>query len=244
MELEDLEIVTDLSYQNDLNKVNNINSVVQNSIAHFSAEGSSLIFNLNAKTNVKNSNMTEYVMQKRPESAAYKVLFERSFKDHYDGMYRYCMTMVRDQADAEDIVHSVFTEFWQDRHKIDIHTSIQAYLYKGVYFKCMNRIKRDKVTQKYIATLQTNDHGSAQSDPAILEEVSAKITESIDALPEQCRKIFTLNRYNGMRYQEIADHLQLSVKTIENQMGKALKILRIHLSDYLQVIIFHLLTFF
>lgn len=64
MELEDLEIVTDLSDQNDLNKVNNLNSVVQNSIPHFSPDRSSLIFNLNAKTNVKNSNMTEYVMQK------------------------------------------------------------------------------------------------------------------------------------------------------------------------------------
>jgi RNA polymerase sigma-70 factor, ECF subfamily len=200
--------------------------------------------NLNTMISVKNRNMTDNLRQIGNRITTDKSLFEQSFRDHYDGMYRYCMTMVRDQADAEDIVQSVFTDFWQDRHKIDIHTSIQAYLYKGVYFKCMNRIKRDKVTQKYITTLPTDDGSSAQSDPAILEEVSVKITKSIEALPEQCRKIFTLNRYDGMRYQEIADHLQLSVKTIENQMGKALKILRINLSDYLHVSIFHFLTYF
>ncbi|MBK8056056.1 MAG: RNA polymerase sigma-70 factor [Saprospiraceae bacterium] len=205
---------------------------------------SSKDFNLIAKTNVKTSDMSDIIPQIKHLRVEDKALFEQIFSDHYDGMFRYCMTMVQNQSDAEDIVQSVFMDFWQDKHKLVIHTSIQAFLYKSVYFKCMNRIKREKVSQKYIASVSSQDANTSDSDPAILQEVTEKINEAIDALPDQCRKIFTLSRYEGMRYQEIADHMKLSIKTIENQMGKALKNLRIHLSDYLQVIIFNLLIFF
>lgn len=201
-------------------------------------------FNLIAKTNVKRMDMSDIIPQIKHLRVDDKALFEQSFSDHYDGMFRYCMTMVQNQSDAEDIVQSVFMDFWQDKHKLVIHTSIQAFLYKSVYFKCMNRIKREKVSHKYIASISAQDENTADSDPAILQEITEKIAEAIDALPDQCRKIFTLSRYERMRYQEIADHMQLSIKTIENQMGKALKNLRIHLSDYLQVIIFNLLIFF
>jgi RNA polymerase sigma-70 factor, ECF subfamily len=188
--------------------------------------------------------MSDNIIPLTPRKILDEAQFERAFKDHFDGMFRYCMTMVKDSLDAEDIVQSVFTDLWNDKEKLEFHTSIQAFLYKGIYFKCMNRIKREKVSQKYNNSLPLNETGAIESNPAILDEVHTKINEAVNALPEQCRKIFTLNRYDGFRYKEIADHLGLSIKTIENQMGKALKSLRIHLADYLQVIIFNLITFF
>jgi len=200
--------------------------------------------NLNEMVNVISVHMCDNIIPLSSKKILDNALFEQSFTAHFDGMFRYCMTMVNDQAEAEDIVQAVFTDLWQDRHKIEIHTSIQAFLYKAVYFKCMNRIKHEKVNQKYMASIPQENHQISESNPALLMEVNMMINEAVDALPEQCRKIFSMSRYEGMRYQEIADHLQLSVKTIENQMGKALKSLRIHLADYLQVIIFNLITFF
>lgn len=200
--------------------------------------------NLNEMVNVISVLMSDNIIPLSPKIILDHALFEQSFTTHFDGMFRYCLTMVKDQPEAEDIVQAVFTELWQDRHKTEIHTSIQAFLYKGVYFKCMNRIKHDKVNQKYIASLPQESHQISDSNPALLMEINLMVNEAVDALPEQCRKIFSLSRYEGMRYKEIADHMQLSIKTIENQMGKALKSLRIHLADYLQVIIFNLITFF
>jgi RNA polymerase sigma-70 factor, ECF subfamily len=164
--------------------------------------------------------------------------FEQWFSDYYDGMFRYCQTMIKDQDEAEDIIQSVFMDIWKDRESLEIHSSIQAYLYKGVYFKCMNKIKSEKVAQKYVH--QKSDAYS-HGDPAIYEEVASLIDEGINALPEQCRKIFLLSRFEGLRYNEIAIKLNLSPKTIENQMGKALKTMRAALSEYLQIIVVNIL---
>jgi RNA polymerase sigma-70 factor, ECF subfamily len=188
--------------------------------------------------------MTENIIKPKQIRVEDEVLFKKFFLDHYDGMFRYCMTLVQNQADSEDIVQTVFTDFWQGKDNLIIHTSVQAYLYKSVFYMSMNRVKKSKVTDKYISSLSKMDERTSSSDPAIFQEVNEKVNEAINSLPEQCRKIFSLSRFEGMKYQQIADQLDLSVKTIENQMGKALKILRIHLSDYLHFIIVNLLIFF
>jgi RNA polymerase sigma-70 factor (ECF subfamily) len=169
--------------------------------------------------------------------------FEQWFNEFYDGMYRYCQTMIKDRDEAEDIVQSVFLDLWKDREKIEIHTSIQAFLYKGVYFKCMNKIKSKKVENKYLLS-KNHDNEDYTNDPAIYKEVSSIIDETLTSLPEQCKKIFMMSRFDGMRYLEIANTLNLSPKTIENQMGKALKIMRVALSEYLQIIVLNILIFF
>ena len=201
--------------------------------------------NIFENTNVSKDRMSESISPLIEVRKMDEKLFEESFQNHFDGMFRYCHTMVNDQEEAEDIVQSVFADLWQDRHKIEFHTSIQAYLYKGVYFKCMNRIKRQKVNKRFTSryTYQSSNLID-EGNPAIFEDVNQKVNEAIAALPDQCRKIFTLSRSNGMKYQEIADHLQLSIKTIENQMGRALKSLRDNLADYLHLIIINLISFF
>lgn len=166
-------------------------------------------------------------------------LFEYWFRSYYDGMHRYCYTMTRSQSEAEDVVQAVFMDLWNDRHKIEIHTSVQAYLYKGVYYKCMNKAKHQKIERKYLAGIQEQSY--SKGDPAVESEVVQKINQAIESLPDQCKKIFLLSRNEGLKYLEIADTLNLSVKTIENQMGKALKILRVALSDYLNFIVFTIL---
>jgi RNA polymerase sigma-70 factor (ECF subfamily) len=106
----------------------------------------------------------------------------------------------------------------------------------------MNKIKHNKVAKKYLNTIP-NVESTAVTDTLIIQEIADKIKETIESLPEQCRKIFSMSRMDGLRYNEIAEKLNLSPKTIENQMGKALKTMRVALSEYIQIIALTILTY-
>jgi RNA polymerase sigma-70 factor, ECF subfamily len=171
-----------------------------------------------------------------------KARFEEVFNLYYDGLFRYCNTMIADKESVEDIVQNVFTDLWQERDTLVIHTSIQAYLYKSVYFKCMNAFKHGKVVHKFMKE-HTHSPFMEESDPAILTEVAETIHKTTESLPEQCRKIFKMSRVEGLRYNEIAETLNLSPKTVENQMGKALKTMREALVEYLHLIVLTIISF-
>ncbi|MBK9255138.1 MAG: RNA polymerase sigma-70 factor [Saprospiraceae bacterium] len=198
--------------------------------------------NIQNKMYVKHKDMNDKIKQIQEVKSVDNSTFEQLFTDHYDALYRYCQTMVKDQNDTEDIIQSVFMDLWNDRQKLVIHTSIKAYLFKAIYFKCMNKIKHDKVAFKYSNTV-LNAENTTATDTLIIQEIAAKITETIESLPEQCRKIFSMSRMDGLRYNEIAEKLNLSPKTIENQIGKALKTMRVALSEYIQIIVFTILTY-
>ena len=106
----------------------------------------------------------------------------------------------------------------------------------------MNKIKHDKVASKYSNAI-SNSESKSVTDTLIIQEITDKIKETIESLPEQCRKIFSMSRMDGLRYNEIAEKLNLSPKTIENQMGKALKAMRVALSEYIQIIVLTILTY-
>lgn len=165
-----------------------------------------------------------------------KAKFEEIFNGYYDGLFRYCNTIISSREETEDIIQTVFLDLWKERNNLVIHTSLQAYLYKAVYFRCMNVVKHEKVKNKYTSEKMTR-HEHIENDPAMFEEVNRKIEEATNNLPEQCRKIFSMSRNDGLKYHEIANVLELSPKTIENQMGKALRIMKEALRDYLNLII-------
>jgi RNA polymerase sigma-70 factor (family 1) len=198
--------------------------------------------NIQNEMYVKHKDMNDKIKHIQEVKSVDNATFEHLFTDHYDPLYRYCQTMVKDQNDTEDIVQSVFMDLWHDRGNLVIHTSIKAYLYKAVYFKCMNKIKHDKVASKYSNSI-SNSESSAVTDTLIIQEIADKIKETIESLPEQCRKIFSMSRMDGLRYNEIAEKLNLSPKTIENQMGKALKTMRVALSEYIQIMVVTILTY-
>lgn len=165
--------------------------------------------------------------------------FESSFRQYYEALVKYATSMVKETTLAEDLVQAVFEDYWKDRNKVIIHTSIKAYLYKGVYFKCMNFLKRRKIENKFIAQAHTEE--AYDDDQLASKELQIKINHAIEALPQECQKIFTMSRYDHLKYHEIATALHLSPKTIENQMGKALRLLRQALTEYL-VLLFTILT--
>lgn len=164
--------------------------------------------------------------------------FEQLFKTHFRGLYAYALTIVQDEIMAEELVQNMFCRLWEKKSQLEIHTSLKAYLYKTVYHDSLNYLKHQKVRAAHamyvVKHAETGVDNAA--DKAEAGQLDARIHQALSELPEQCRTIFQLSRYEGLKYHEIAQVLQLSVKTVENQMGKALKLMRVKLRDYLPLL--------
>lgn len=137
------------------------------------------------------------------------------------------------REEAEEITQEVFVKFWEKCETLSPDSSIKSYLYRSVHNSCLNAIKHEKVKDGYkqhvINYLESTYQDTIEeSDP---DAIRTRIHDEIDKLPPRCSEIFKLSRFEGLKYQEIADHLEISVKTVEVQMGKALKVLRESLKD-------------
>lgn len=169
-----------------------------------------------------------------------EIIFEQVFRDYYERLCNYANTMVNDMDEAEEIVQSTFLALWEKRSGIDIHTSVKSYLYQAVHNTCLNRIKHNRVRQthsEYYRYTADVAMGSG-SDLLIGKELEGQINDAIDSLPPQCQAVFRLSRFENLTYAEISEQLNVSVKTVENHMGKALRILREKLKDYLPLFLF------
>jgi RNA polymerase sigma-70 factor, ECF subfamily len=158
--------------------------------------------------------------------------FERFFNEHYIPVVRYCTTMVKNMDDAEDIVQQAFTSLWQKREAINIHTSARAYLYKTVYNASLDFLKHERIKGIHKRETLANNQEELYSNSKISNDLQEKIEKEISELPEQCGKIFKMCKIENLKYREIASVLNISEKTVENQMGKALKLLRESLKEY------------
>ena len=169
-------------------------------------------------------------------------IFEQVFRKYYAGLCTYGRGILRDAEEAEEIVQNVFVTIWEKREILEITQSLQSYLYRAVHNHCLNRIKHQKLRDEHQQYAQHYQEVSYESVSEVVNknELEQQLSKSIEKLPEQCRIIFKMSRFEELRYQEIADKMGLSVKTIENQIGKALKILRIELADYLPILLLSL----
>ena len=165
------------------------------------------------------------------------VIFEQVFKNHFKSLHGYAISIVKDETSAEEIVQNVFYKLWEKREKLEIRQSLKAYLYSAVYNESINYLKHVKVEAAYQKHETITNNGlENRSDPAAHKELQLKIDGAINELPEKCRTIFQLSRFEDMKYRAIAAHLGISVKTVETQMGKALRQLRSKLSEFLPVV--------
>lgn len=161
--------------------------------------------------------------------------FELLFKAHYKALHAYANMILKDLDLAEEIVQNMFLRFWEKRELLSVETSIKAYLYKCIYNDSLNYLKHEKVKEKYHDFTKHSMSELSESAAAKVElgELQMNLRTALNELPEQCRTIFQLSRFEELKYREIAEQLGISVKTVENQMGKALKILRMKLVDFL-----------
>lgn len=165
--------------------------------------------------------------------------FEMLFKTYYQPLCNYAYTFLQDREEAEEIVQTTFLSAWEKRQSVSIHTAVKPYLYAMVRNACLNVIKHEKIKQKHaveeIALAPQTVDSVAQMVSS--NELETRIQEAMNRLPEQCRLVFKLSRFEELKYAEIAEQLSISIKTVENHMGKALKIMREQLRDYLPLII-------
>lgn len=164
-------------------------------------------------------------------------VFESIFKAHYEHLVHFALKYVLEDDLAEEVVQDVFSNLWIKADSIVIRTSLKSYLFGAVRNACLNYLKHQKVRLAYATAQQSASSPSSEADFLELDELKEKIDLAMAKIPEKCRVIFELSRYENKKYQEIADELNLSIKTVENQMGKALKILRQELKDYLILIV-------
>jgi RNA polymerase sigma-70 factor, ECF subfamily len=165
--------------------------------------------------------------------------FEDVFRTHYKSLYAYAFTLLKDNMAAEEMVQNVFLKLWERSEGLTISGSIAAYLYRAVHNESLNHLKHLKVRsghQLHVSHLAGHDNDSA-AKRLHLKELNEHLRQALNNLPEQCRTIFQMSRFEELRYREIADRLGISVKTVENQMGKALKILRSKLVDFLILVL-------
>jgi len=173
-------------------------------------------------------------------------VFETVFKQHFNSLHAYACTILKDAVTAEEVVQSLFLKLWEKRAHLAIRTSLKSYLYRATYNDCMNIIKHGQVKQKHQAHMAyTNDSTYEHTANQLHEnELKRELQKALNLLPEKCRTVFQLSRFEELKYQEIADELKISIKTVENQMGKALRILRVALADYLPLLVYCLLKIF
>lgn len=156
--------------------------------------------------------------------------FRKIYEEFYTRLCFYAGKFIHDQEQARSVVQEVFAGFWMKREKLDISYSIKAYLFNSVRNGCIDYLRKEKSNQEALSGLIQED--SVSTDHIEVAELNARINSAIQALPERCREIFVLCRFEELKYAEIAEKLGISVKTVEMQMGIALKRLRNCLSDY------------
>lgn len=160
------------------------------------------------------------------KSIHHKSDFEVLFRSHYKALVGYANRLVANVEVSEDLVQQVFVNLWERRDQIEIEGSHRSYLLRSVHNACLNHFKHEQVKKDHATHALITESNSESHDLLEEEELRERVFKHINELPEQCRKIFTMNRLDGLKYQQIADELNLSVKTVENQMGKALKHMR------------------
>jgi RNA polymerase sigma-70 factor (ECF subfamily) len=165
--------------------------------------------------------------------------FNQLFSDYYVNLCRFAYTYVKDSAIAEEIVQEVFISIWEKRQELVISSSIRSFLYTSVKNKALNHIRDEKtrIGHEYEFAREQNTKVTQLINFCEREELTQLIDQAIGELPDQCRIIFELSRNENLTYNEIAQHLNISPKTVENQMSIALKRLRKKLSPYLTCLI-------
>lgn len=160
--------------------------------------------------------------------------FEALFRQHYSVLCSYANKFIDDIDASEEIVQDLFCNLWNNREKLEI-SSIKSYLFRAVRNSCFNLIKHINIREEY----KTFNESEIKLDEDKIDdnidasELEVKIRETIELMPPERKKVFIMSRFEGLKYKEIAERQNISIKTVENQMGKAIKFLKEQLSDYI-----------
>lgn len=175
---------------------------------------------------------------------------ERAMERIFDEYYSYLVTtayhVLMDQHQAKDLVQDVLFHFWSKKDTLTIENGLKSYLRRSVVNRSIDQIRRKK---RFGVAEEITDYNQASTDVSTQEmmetsDLQGAIMTAVNGLPERCKLIFSLSRFEDMSHQQIADQLDISKKTIENQMTKALKTIRKAIQQYKDFAIFIIASFF
>jgi RNA polymerase sigma-70 factor (ECF subfamily) len=167
---------------------------------------------------------------RRGEEQAYDSIF----RQWYAPLVAMTSALLRDRGPAEEVVQDVMLELWRRRDSLTLEQSLRAYLFQASRNRALNYIRRQRVEARGESTIAAGMPTPASADAEAREsELNIAIQQAIAGLPDRCREVFELSRINGLKYSEIATELGISVKTVEAQMGKALRVMREKLAPWL-----------
>jgi RNA polymerase sigma-70 factor, ECF subfamily len=173
--------------------------------------------------------------------------FELFFRKYNIRLCAFANKFLNNPEESQEVVQDMFVKIWEARDEIDPENSLKSYVFKTVQNLSINKLRRKKVESKYIEIFQlvyVDNHEFSAQESLQVRELEAHIVRSIKKLPGECRKIFELSRSEGLKYKEIAETLNISVKTVESQMSKALRSLRVELAEYITLFLIVLISNF
>ena len=171
--------------------------------------------------------------------------FEQTFKANYGRIVGFCQQFIVDKDKSQSLAQEAFIKLWLNKAKIETINGIYAFLYTAAKSECLNYIRHNKIINNYEDIyIQAKERDinreileSFDFDQLELTELESLITKSINDLPEKCRQVFQLSRYEKKMNSEIAQELNISVKSVEAHITRALKLLKVSLSDYLPILL-------
>jgi len=165
---------------------------------------------------------------KDDDQRAFELLYNRYFRK----IYYFSIKYLQNKVETEDLVQTVFVSLWEHRKSLDINQSVKSYLYKAVTNQIYNCLKRRAIRSRYIEyeTRRSGQYSNLTYDQVFLHDLEKSIDEIVTNLPAQQQRIFYLSRGKGYSYEKIAQKLDISVRTVENQVYRTLKVIRKSLS--------------
>lgn len=174
--------------------------------------------------------------------------FEDIYLSYFSKMKYFAKEYVVLDEDAENIVQDVFVELWENREMLNMHINLIAYLFTSIKNKCLNHLRHkiviqetaSKIQEEYLISLRMNLDSLEAFDDQLFsdQDIEKIISHALNTLSEKCRTIFIMSKLEGKKQKEIAQELNISINTVETQMGIAYKKLRIELKDYLPILLF------
>jgi len=174
---------------------------------------------------------------KNGDASSLELLFRRL----YPQLCAFANKYLHNLDESEEVVQEVFYRIWKNRKNLDEHQSIKSYLFTAVKNNSLSILDHHKTKDKYATVLEylykNTGTGNMPYDSLVAKDLEKDFAKALEQLPPDCRKIFELSRFEGLKYHEIAERLNISIKTVETQMSRALARIRVQLKDYLVIII-------